>query len=858
MVLIAAVSAVLAAGASPEVNSIGMRMMPVEAGTFLMGQDSPVPDDLTEPLTYYSREMLRKRFPTGDSSRFRLWLDHARRGDFDEKPLHRVRITHSFRMSAFEVTNAQYEQFDPGHKALRGKHGFSRDDDEAVVFVTWYQAKAFTDWLSKKEGKPYRLPTEAEWEYAARAGTTSLYFTGDHLPAAFHKNVRNSTFDQPRDVVPLTIGQTPPNAWGLYDMHGNVEEWCQDWYGAYEAGEAVDPAGRASGDFKVTRSGSHGTPLYFLRSANRMGMVPGAANWMIGFRVVEGEPPATRPLPEAGPLPFQQNVSQRGDPLPAIDPARPHFEGPRQFIRIPPHSHGPLYSHHNHDVAIAACPNGDLLAIWYTCVQERGRELATAISRLRRGAREWDEASPFWDAPDRNDHAPAMWFDGKKTIYHFNGLGIAGGWVPLAGIVRTSEDNGVTWSRARFVSQQFDSSSMFAQSVARLSDGSVAAAADYSPEPGTKRHSGTGIWFSRDGAQTWSHKEGVIPGVHATFVELKDGRLMAFGRGEAVNGWMPVSHSSDLGRTWQTSASIFPPITGGQRAALVRLKEGPIVLVSFARDVRRFEPIPRGADIRWKTNLFAAVSFDEGKTWPLRKVISDNLPDHAVFTMDHGRVRMSPVRSEPQGYLAITQAGDGMIHLLSSINHYAFNLAWLKKPQADVPVEPLAREIKRAGELTPVLAGRQTAPGKWANDRTDEVTPLDPEKGFTVEARARVPDAGVEQGFELRAFAVSGPRLLNRYAIRVSTSTVDYWDGARWNVIRKGLNNTDSPHAFRLAVRPDTAVQVYRDGELLAALDADLGNDLAQAARGSHFEWAAYGNTSIDSVSFDCRGAFRP
>lgn len=862
-----AAACLMVAGARPadtpnpthyETNSIGMRMARIEPGSFSMGQDAIVPDDLTEPLTYFSEAMLRRKFPTGDGSRFKLWIDHARRGDFDERPVHRVRISRGFRISAFEVTNAQYERFDPGHRALRGKNGYSKADNEAVVFVTWNQAKAFTEWLSKKEGKPYRLPTEAEWEYCARAGTTSLYFTGDHLPAVFQKNARHTYFDRPADIVPLTVGMTPPNAWGLYDMHGNVEEWCQDWYGAYAAGEAVDPTGRATGDFKVTRGGSHGTPLYYLRSANRMGMLPEAASWTIGFRVVEGEAPTTIPLPAESPRPFQQNVEQRRATLPEIDPATPYFRGPRQFVKIPPHSHGPLYSHHNHDVAVAACPNGDLLAIWYTCVQERGRELAVAISRLRLGATDWDEASPFWDVPDRNDHAPAMWFDGKDTIYHFNALGIAGMWTPAAGVVRTSTDNGVTWSKARFVSPEFDFRSMFAQTVARLSDGSIAVAADRSPKFGERSPAQTGIWFSTDEGQRWRYKSGRMRGVHAAFIQLKDGRLMAFGRQEPVNGWMPVSYSSDLGKTWQTAASIFPPITGGQRAVLLRLREGPILFASFARDVRRFEPLPAKADIRWKTNLFAAVSFDEGRTWPVRKVLSDNLPDHAAFTLDHGRFRMSPVRSEPQGYLAITQTSDGLVHLLSSINHYAFNLAWLKQPAPDVSLEPRAQRLASRQALDPVRSGRLTAPGEWANDRSGEAATLDPEKGFTVEVKARVDTGTSGQAIELRAFAVSGPRLLNRYGIRVSAAGVDYRDGAGWKRIGTNLDHSGPAHVFRLAIRPDTAVQVYRDGELLATLDADLGNDLAQAARGSHFEWTATGGASIDTISFDGRGALQP
>ena len=153
-------------------------------------------------------------------------------------------------------------------------------------------------------GLPYRLPTEAEWEYACRAGTRTHYHTGDHLPDAFLKNARRSWFPDPErtepgDVVSLAVGKTPPNAWGLCDMHGNVEEWCHDWYGPYEPGKQTDPVGRVAGDFRVTRGGSHSAEIYYLRSANRMGALADESSWLIGFRVVIAPLPNTAPLPVA-------------------------------------------------------------------------------------------------------------------------------------------------------------------------------------------------------------------------------------------------------------------------------------------------------------------------------------------------------------------------------------------------------------------------------------------------------------------------------------------------------------------------------------------------------------------------------
>ena len=643
------------------VNSLGMRLVRIEPGSFMMGS-----------------------------------LD----GDFDERPVHRVTIGQPFWMSATEVTNAQYEAFDPGHRKLRGKLGWSKEDDEAVVFVTWHDAVRFCQWLSKKEGRPCRLPTEAEWEYACRAGTTMAYHTGDALKdPSFHKNVGESWFPDPArrgkdGPVPLHVGRTPPNPWGLYDVHGNVEEWCLDWYGPYEPQDQTDPVGRADGDFRVTRGGSHSTELKYLRSANRLGTLPEDSSWLIGFRVVLGEMPATKPVPVPPAPMHQREVRQEPSRRPSPKgrgesetAAKPYFRGPRQYVKVPPGSMGPLFSKHNHDPAIVDCPNGDLLAIWYTCLRESGREMAVAASRLRYGADEWEPAAPFWDAPDRNDHAPALWTDGK-TLYHFNGLSAAATWGNPAVIMRTSTDSGATWSKARLIAPEHGLRHQPVESVIRTRDGAIVLPCDAV----TGGSGGTAVLISRDGGRSWrdpgegkpkpQFRAGArgawIAGIHAAVVELKDGRLMSFGRGDPIDGHMPKSVSSDGGATWEYSASPFPPIGGGQRLVLLRLAEGPIFFASFAQKM----PI-KDASGRERTvsGLFGALSFDEGQTWPARRLVTDDGPPREIDGGGNtGRFILSPDSAEPRGYMAVCQAGDGVIHLISSKQHYAFNLAWLKTP----------------------------------------------------------------------------------------------------------------------------------------------------------------------------------
>ena len=866
-------------------NSLGMRLVRVEAQSFAMGEgNTPLPDQLIRPLSYPALEEMERRFPHGNRENYTLDLSHVRNGDFDEKPVHRVKITRPFYIAAHEVTNAQYERFDPSHRALRGKRGFSREDDEAVVFVNWKQAKAFTEWLSKFEGLPYRLPSEAEWELACRAGTTTPFFTGQTLPEAFQKNQRRTSFrDEDKDRVSLKVGQTPPNPWGLFDMHGNVEEWVEDWYGPYEEGEQIDPVGRVSGDFKVTRGGSHGTESYYLRSANRGGTVPEDSHWLIGFRVVLGERPTGKPLPALAPQRHQLDVRQQAPARRQADAKKPYFKGPRTYVKIAARPGAPPFAHHNHDAGITETPNGDLLAIWYTCVEERGREVAVAASRLRYGAEEWEPASTFWDAPDRNDHCPAIWNNGRGTIYHFNGLSVAGTWEPLAIVMRKSTDNGVSWSPARIIVPEHGYRQMVGQPVFRAQDDSIVFAADAA---------GSALWISRDEGQTWFDPGGTMAGIHAGVTQLSDGRLFAIGRGADVGGMSPMSISSDMGKTWTVSASPFPPISGGQRPVLMRLKEGALFYASFARDP--FNPQPATREERNQTRLFAAVSFDDGKTWPVRRVITAGPEDRQVETIDGGPALMNGGASESLGYLAGTQASDGVIHLISSRQHYAFNLSWLRaaapapdpRPRArPLPIRgrlacaaPAAEAILRAGEwqftgtgaplaanaTKGTLALKASAAGqlpRWSNERLNGFNRLDAKRGFSAEIALRVGKAaGAERGVDFEVFARGGTLTVSHYQISITGTAVYYWHDNRFVPIAEGLDNTDL-HAFRLAVRPDTAVQVYRDGKLLAVHAPDVRIDWRTPARGSYIEWGAGASevtAEVAHIAYDLAGAWAP
>jgi formylglycine-generating enzyme required for sulfatase activity len=278
-------------------NSIGMRLTLVPAGEFLMGS------------------------PPGD-------------GDDHEHPPHRVRITRPFSMGIHEVTRGQFrrfvdetgyqteaerdgrggdgwneeaKKFEQGPRYTWQHPGFEQTDEHPVVNVSWNDAAAFAAWLSRKEGKIYRLPTEAEWEYGCRAGTTSRYSIGDDpLGLAAVANIADGTAQEKhpdwtwaiaaRDgyISTAPVGRLQPNRFGLYDMHGNVREWCSDGYSAnyYEQSPVDDPPGAVGVSLRVSRGGGWYDVPHFARSALRIGYGPEYRHHALGFRLARVPSPA--------------------------------------------------------------------------------------------------------------------------------------------------------------------------------------------------------------------------------------------------------------------------------------------------------------------------------------------------------------------------------------------------------------------------------------------------------------------------------------------------------------------------------------------------------------------------------------
>ncbi len=216
-------------------------------------------------------------------------------GDIDEKPQHNVKLN-DFYISKYEITVKQYREYcnatgkkfpvKPNETWYIEHERAARwtwSDSNPMCKINWYQANEYCQWLAKKTGKKYSLPTEAQWEYAARGGNKSQNFTysgsNNINDVAWHDE---TTYER----GPMPVGKLKPNELGIYDMSGNVWEWCLDFYGAYSKKQKTDPQGPKQGQFKVIRGGSWYYAEQMTKLTTRDGPYPDFSNYNYGFRVV--------------------------------------------------------------------------------------------------------------------------------------------------------------------------------------------------------------------------------------------------------------------------------------------------------------------------------------------------------------------------------------------------------------------------------------------------------------------------------------------------------------------------------------------------------------------------------------------
>jgi len=284
-----------------ETNSVGAKLVLIPPGVFEMGTSK---DQIRQQPELFSKKSEKK-------TPFELF---GKQSTF-ETPQHRVRITKPYYIGATEITFEHYQQFikDTSYKTEPEKAkggtgiekgvivprrpefnwqnpGYNPAPNHPVNNLAWIDADAFCKWLSKKEGKLYRLPTEAEWEHACRAGATSLWSFGDdprkEVGGDFMWIQLPGRMSNPE--TPMFVGSKMPNDFGLYDMHGNIAEMCSDFLGIYSSKEVEDPKGPLTNYIfgRVVRGGSFHDAFQWTRSAYRYGADPALGSVTIGFRVV--------------------------------------------------------------------------------------------------------------------------------------------------------------------------------------------------------------------------------------------------------------------------------------------------------------------------------------------------------------------------------------------------------------------------------------------------------------------------------------------------------------------------------------------------------------------------------------------
>lgn len=652
-------------------NSIGMRMLPVRAGTFQMGEANATPPKTFEVPMYLQR------------------------GDWDEHPVHAVTLTKPYLLAETEVTAEQFQQFRPGYQANPATAPYATG-------VSWDDAVAFCAWLSQKEGRHYRLPTEAEWEYAARAGTTTLFSSGDSVPAP-----------------------GAANAWGFKNMHAGPGEWCLDWHAEYSPDAQTDPVGPKTGWARVVRGGGldKSTPYYY-RSANRGGMPPnfpplpleeiramgvGSAanshdpkgagqqrsgeykseflyqsftrsvlnnqgNHHIGFRVVCA--PAVAAPRAAGWTSYAQQGVRQSGPSAAIgpNPARPYFRK-RYLLPTPPENTDPrkLAIHralgwprgmlrHMHSPGLEVAGNGDVLFISFTSVGELDPDVALLTTRLRFGADEWDAPDLFLDLPDVDDHAPMLWNDAGRLWFFWGSNRLDAGF-PFQWI--TSDDHGATWSSVHFPLFTTPVGGHSAQPITsafRDAAGGIHVASDaIGPE--------SVLWASEDNGQTWRDPGGRSGGRHTAFVPMRDGRILGMGgKSSNIEGFMPKSISSDGGKTYTVTKTPMAHLGSNQRPSMIRLASGRLFMAGDYQSEKGV--VPPGGTAR---GCYVALSDDDGETWLFRKLPGTQLHEDAA--------RAKQMGGDTLGYSVCRQAPNGIIHLIATMTepclHYELNEAWI-------------------------------------------------------------------------------------------------------------------------------------------------------------------------------------
>ena len=669
-------------------SSIGMRMAAVPAGSFRMGELNATPLKLGGPLALVG-------------------------GDYDEKPVRTVTLSRGFSIGETEVTAAQFRLFRPGYQG----------GGLLAQGISWNDAVAFCRWLSEKEGKPYRLPTEAEWEYSCRAGTETPFNSGDDAQAS----------------------PDEPNKWGLKGMHTGGPEWCLDWHGLYPDENETDPVGPAAGWAKVVRGGGIFETIimrdkispdagYYARSANRGGITPSYSKadgtGRATFRVVQAPMPPSTARPCETPFIQQALKENRAVPPYTFDPNIPFYRM-SPALPIPPENtqeEGGIEAAalpagvvgHNHSPTLVECPNGDLLVVYYSTSNGDGESwpnLSFVGIRRRLGSLQWDPPEVLIDIPDVNEYHMILWRESSAVWMFAGALGLKG--IPFG--LSKSTDNGATWNEFVYPTfagpiGPFDPKPI--NFAFRDKSGRLYVATD-----GVR--STSVLWASDDNGVTFHDTGGRTHGRHTVFVVRRDGSFLGMGGKETnVDGFMPKSISSDGGKTWKKEITPFAALGGNQRPAMIRLASGRLF---FAGDFQTRDGAkqPRGIN---QFGAYVALSDDDGETWRIKRLPGALPHESGTMSLEKQKIWSGDWSHDyaTLGYASAAQTRDGIVHLMTSMNHpnqhFELNEAWILSDAETGPQlnddgnAGTFRELHADGKLKAEWSARTTRDGRYLLD----------------------------------------------------------------------------------------------------------------------------------------------
>lgn len=563
----------------------------------------------------------------------------------NEFPQHRVTLSHGFWIGTCEVTKAQWQAV-MGTTPWKGREFVSQSPDSPAVYISWNDAHAFVHKLNEMKlpgGRIFRLPTEAEWEYACRAGTRTRFFWGDD---PHHDDIDQYAWT--RTTVLLTdqkyarpVGLKKPNPWGLFDMSGNVKEWCQDWMGPYSAQPVTDPTGPSTGKQRVRRGGNWTSTGGKSRSARRSRVDPGDRMTDLGFRLAaSAAPPAV-----AIPAPEQTDVFVAGK------------DGVHTY-RIP---------------TLLVAGDGSLLVF----CEARKEGIADAsptdlvMRRSTDGGRTWQPTQVIvHGVKDEAIMNPCPVLD--RTTNTIVLLCISAnkyGEYHNQPLLVTSSDHGHTWSKPIDIAARIQGADdtfvpgpgvgIQMRSGRLVIPGYAGVFSDV-----TKHGMFSRAMVSDDHGRTWTLGRPVAQcSDESQVVELADGRLMLNMRGDMGKCCRGVAWSGDGGLSWS------PVVWDRQlpecpcQASIARYSqargEGQNRLL-FANP----DNIGESYGAIERTRMTVRLSCDDGKTWPVARLL------HAGPSSYSSLVRL------PDGDIGIVFEG-GEKHRREWIRFMRFSLAWL-------------------------------------------------------------------------------------------------------------------------------------------------------------------------------------